>query len=63
MANPKNNDKNYIWECAKFVNNYLQEIWAWRLFGNEDIATRKWWINSDEWKVGTIAVFDYNHKS
>ena len=63
MSNPKNNDKNYIWECAKFVNNYLQEIWAWRLFGNEDIATRKWWINSDEWKVGTIAVFDYNHKS
>ena len=63
MSNSKNNDWNYVWECGKFVNNYLQEIWAGRLFGNEDIKTRERWINSDEWKVGTIAVFDYNNYS
>ena len=63
MANPKNNDKNYVWECGKFVNNYLEEIWAGRPFGNETIDVREWWINSDSGKVGTIAVFDYNHLS
>lgn len=61
MAKSANNDWNYIWQCGKFVNNYLQEIWAWRPFGNEDIKTREWWVNSDEWKVGTVALFDYNH--
>jgi hypothetical protein len=63
MANSKYNDGNYIWQCGKFVNDYLQSIWAGRLFWNEDIKTREWWVNSDEWKVGTVAVFDYNHNS
>ena len=61
MANSKYNDGNYIWQCGKFVNDYLQSIWAGRLFWNETIDVRKKWINSDEWKVGTVAVFDYNH--
>lgn len=63
MAKSQNNDGNYIWQCGKFVNNYLQEIWAGRPFGNESIDVRKTWINSDAWKVGTVAVFDYGHKS
>jgi len=61
MAKSKYNDGNYIWQCGKFVNDYLQEIWAGRLFWNETIDVREKWINSDEWKVGTVAVFDYNH--
>jgi len=61
MANSKYDDGNYIWQCGKFVNDYLQSIWAGRPFGSETIDVRKWWVNSDEWKVGTVAVFDYNH--
>jgi hypothetical protein len=61
MANSKYNDGNYIWQCGKFVNDYLESIWAGRPFGKETIDVREWWVNSDEWKVGTVAVFDYNH--
>ena len=61
MANSKYNDGNYIWQCGKFVNDYLQSIWAGRLFWKETIDVREKWVNSDEWKVGTVALFDYNH--
>jgi hypothetical protein len=63
ISKSKYNDGNYIWQCGKFVNDYLEEIWAGRLFWNEDIKTREDRINSDAWKVWTVAVFDYNHKS
>lgn len=51
------------WECAKFVNDYLEKIWVWRYFWTEDITTRAWWANSWTPKEWTIAIFDYNHKS
>jgi hypothetical protein len=51
------------WECAKFVNDYLEKIWVWRYFWTEDITTREWWANSWTPKEWTIAIFDYNHKS
>ena len=65
MANPKHNDKEYGWQCGAFVNDYLEEIWAWRPFGNEDITTREWWMNRDKDspKIWTVAVFDYNNYS
>ena len=63
MARPNNVDDTYRGQCGKYANDYLEEIWAGRPFGKEDIKTRESWINSDEWKVGTIAVFDYNHYS
>ena len=49
------------WQCAKYVNDYLEKIWLGRYFWNEDIKTREWRINLDantpkEW---TIAIFDY----
>ena len=56
-------NKTYWWQCGKFVNDYLKKIWAGKIFWNEDIKTREWWINSDEAKVWTIAVFDYWFKS
>lgn len=63
MGQSSNVDWAYWWQCGRYVNNYLEEIWAWRIFGNEDIRTREWWINSEKWKVGTIAVFDYGKTS
>ena len=57
--------KNQVWkkwgQCAKFVNDYLEKIWVGRYFGTEDIKTREQWINSNDAKVWTIAIFDYNH--
>ena len=60
---PKNWEVKKWWQCAKFVNDYLEKIWVGRYFGNEDIKTREQWINSDSAKVWTIAIFDYNHTS
>ena len=63
INNPKNQDKKYAGQCGKFVNDYLEEIWAGRIFWNEDIKTREQWINreKDSPKVWTVAVFDYNN--
>ena len=63
MSRSTNTDWAYGWQCGRYANDYLEEIWAWRIFGNEDIRTREWWINSESGKVGTIAVFDYGKKS
>ena len=62
MSNAKHADKNYGGQCGKFVNDYLEEIWVWRYYDN-DLSTKLNSVNSDAWKVGTIAVFDYGHKS
>ena len=61
MSDPKNQVGQKWWQCAKFVNDYLESIWVWRYFGTEDVKTRESWCNSDTAKVWTIAVFDYNH--
>jgi len=61
MSDPKNQEGQKWWQCAKFVNDYLESIWVWRYFGTEDVKTRESWCNSDTAKVWTIAVFDYNH--
>lgn len=54
---------NKWWQCAKFVNDYLEKIWVWRYFGTEDITTRASRANSNTPKVWTIAIFDYDKKS
>ena len=60
---PKNWETKRGWQCAYFVNNYLEKIWVGRYFWNEDIKTRASRCNSDSAKVWTIAVFDYNNIS
>lgn len=51
------------WQCAKYVNDYLEKIGLGRYFWNEDIKTREWRINLDANtpKVWTVAIFDYGH--
>ena len=61
LMDPKHANTKHWWQCAAFVNDYLEQIWVWRYFGTEDAQTRASWCNSDTPKVGTIAVFDYNH--
>ena len=63
VNDPRNKENQKWWQCAKFVNDYLEKIWVGRYFWNEDIKTREQWINSDTAKVWTIAIFDYNHTS
>ena len=63
IDDPDNKEWTYGWQCAKFVNDYLENIWVGRYFWNEDIKTRASWCNSDVAKVWTIAVFDYNNTS
>lgn len=63
IIDPDNKEWTYGWQCAKFVNDYLEKIWVWRYFWNEDIKTRASRCNSDSAKVWTIAVFDYNNIS
>jgi surface antigen len=59
LMDSKNANGKYWWQCAKFVNNYLQQIWVGRYFWEEDIKTREQRANSDTPKVWTIAIFDY----
>ena len=61
MSDPKNQEGQKWWQCASFVNDYLESIWVWRYFWTEDVKTRESRCNSDTAKVWTIAVFDYNH--
>jgi len=61
INDPKYQEWKKGWQCAKFVNDYLEKIWVGRYFGTEDAQTRASWCNSDTAKVWTIAVFDYNH--
>lgn len=63
IDDPTNKEWTYGWQCAKFVNDYLEKIWVGRYFWNEDIKTRASRCNSDSAKVWTIAVFDYNNIS
>ena len=63
IDDPSNQVWSKAWQCAKFVNNYLEKIWVGRYFGNENIQTRQSRCNSNTAKVWTIAVFDYNHTS
>jgi len=63
LIDPKTQVGKKGWQCAKFVNDYLEKIWVGRYFGNEDIKTRQQWVNSDSAKVWTVAIFDYNHTS
>ena len=55
--------KGYGWQCAKFVNDYLAEIWVGRYFGTEDAKTRAGFSNTDTPTVWSIAIFDYNQAS
>ena len=61
LDDPKYQVDQKWWQCAKFVNDYLEKIWVGRYFGTEDAQTRASRCNSDTAKVWTIAVFDYNH--
>lgn len=61
LIDPKYQEWKRGWQCAAFVNDYLEKIWVGRYFGTEDVKTRESWCNSDTAKVWTIAVFDYNH--
>lgn len=63
INDPTNKEWTYWGQCAKFVNDYLENIWVGRYFWNEDIKTRASRCNSDTAKVWTIAVFDYNNIS
>jgi hypothetical protein len=63
INDPTNKEWTYGGQCAKFVNDYLENIWVGRYFWNEDIKTRASRCNSDTAKVWTIAVFDYNNIS
>ena len=58
---------NKTWQtwgwCGKFVNDYLQDIWVWRLYW-DSIASKTNTINTDKndlanLSVWSIAVFDY----
>ena len=51
------------WQCAKFVNDYLEEIWVGKYFGTEDAKTRAGFSNTDSPTIWSIAIFDYNQKS
>ena len=50
------------WQCGKFVNDYLEWIWLGRYYDN-DLSTKLNSVNTEVATVGSIAVFDYNHKS
>jgi hypothetical protein len=63
LMDSKNANGKKWWQCAKFVNDYLQQIWVGRYFWNEDIKTRQQWANSNTPKVWSIAIFDYGHTS
>lgn len=61
LIDPNHQEWKRGWQCASFVNDYLERIWVGRYFGTEDAKTRASRCNSDTAKVWTIAVFDYNH--
>lgn len=61
LNDPKNKAWNTWWQCAAFVNRYLESIWVGKYYGLEDVKTREKRCNSDTPQVWTIAVFDYNH--
>lgn len=61
LNDPKNKAWNTWWQCAAFVNRYLESIWVGKYYGLEDVKTRENRCNSDTPQVWTIAVFDYNH--
>jgi hypothetical protein len=66
LADSKYQNWKYVWECGKFVNDYLQSIWvtdASNRYYDNDLSTKLNSVNSYTPKVWTIAVFDYNHKS
>lgn len=53
-------------QCGKYVNDYLEFIgmtWSTNRYYDNELSTKLNSINSYDPKVGTIAVFDYNHKS
>lgn len=62
FAKSKNDPGKYGDQCGKYVNDYLQEIGVGRYY-DDNLSTKLNSINSYTPKVGTIAVFDYNHKS
>lgn len=62
LMNRKHSAWNKWWQCGKYVNDYLQEIWVGRYYDNE-LSTKLNSVNSYAPKEWTIAVFDYNHKS
>lgn len=51
---------DYGGECWAFVNDYLEKIWAWRVYDN-DLSTKLNSVNSDAPEVWSIAVFDYSN--
>ena len=66
LAESKYQNWKYVWECGKFVNDYLQSIWvtdASNRYYDNDLSTKLNSVNAYTPKVWTIAVFDYNHKS
>ena len=50
-------------QCAKYVNKDLRKLGVTKIFGNEDINTRRNYVNSFAPVEWAIAIFDYNHKS
>jgi hypothetical protein len=46
------------WQCGKFVNDYLDQLWVWRIF-TDPIDAKVARKNSDTPTVWSIAIFDY----
>ena len=66
LADGKYQNWKYIWECGKFVNDYLQFIGvtdAKNRYYDNDLSTKLNSVNSYTPTVWSIAVFDYNFKS
>ena len=66
LIQSKNLNGNKGGQCGKFVNDYLQFIWmtsGTNRYYDDNLSTKINSINTYDPKVGTVAVFDYNHKS
>jgi len=55
------------WWCGKFVNDYLQSIWIWRLYW-DSLSSKLNTINTEKTDVNnlavwSVAVFDYSRSS
>lgn len=48
------------WQCWQFVNDYLQELWVWRLY-TDPIDAKKAVVNSDIPTQWAIAVIDWSN--
>lgn len=48
------------WQCGSFVNNYLQDMWIWRLY-TDPIEAKKAVVNSTVPTIWSVAVIDWTN--